>query len=80
MIEWTEGEIESKADRVEQRTALGNSSSEFIERLQQEINTLKANLEHLGSYQRYAMNCSSAAPVTTLKQLVATKPSGCSMI
>ncbi|MEC7236201.1 MAG: hypothetical protein VXV86_05930, partial [Verrucomicrobiota bacterium] len=39
MIEWTEGEIESKAARVEQRTALGNSSSEFIERLQQEINT-----------------------------------------
>ena len=47
MIEWTEGEIESKVARVEQRTALGNSSSEFIERLQQEINTLKANLEHL---------------------------------
>ena len=47
MIEWTEGKIESKTARVKQRTALGNSSSESIELLQQEIATLEANLEQL---------------------------------
>ena len=47
MIDWHEGEVDSKTAQVEQRSALGNASKEFIERLQQEITTLEANLEHL---------------------------------
>jgi TolA-binding protein len=47
MIEWHEGEVASKTAQVEQRSALGNASKEFIQGLQQEISTLEANLEHL---------------------------------
>jgi biopolymer transport protein ExbD len=47
MIDWQEGEVDSKTAQVEQRSALGNASKEFIERLQQEVTTLEANLEHL---------------------------------
>ena len=47
MIDWHEGEVDSKTAQVEQRSALGNASKEFIERLQQEIATLEAKLKHL---------------------------------
>jgi len=47
MIEWHEGQVASKTAQMEQRIALGNAADEFIERLQQEITTLEANLVFL---------------------------------
>ncbi|MDQ8195517.1 tetratricopeptide repeat protein [Coraliomargarita sp. SDUM461004] len=46
MIEWHEAQIETKTARMEQRIAFGNSQEE-VERLQQELKTLKGNLAHL---------------------------------
>jgi TolA-binding protein len=46
MIEYHEAQIQQKTDRVEQRIAFGNAEEE-VEKLQQEIKILEANLEHL---------------------------------